>query len=207
MRVIVLASRKGGVGKSTLTSHLAVEAERAGAGPVAVIDTDEMQGLAQWWDARKAETPTLVRLAGALRQTADALAERGFKLLLVDTPPALTPAIAALVADADLVLVPCQASPDDLRAISSTVELVTRAKRPMIFIINRTKPRAKLTGEAAIVLSQHGTVAPVMVADRTDYAGAKSDGRTAPELNPDGPAAEEMAALWSYVAARLEIAA
>ena len=205
MRVIVLASRKGGTGKTTLTSHLAVEAERAGAGPVATIDADDMQGLAQWWDARKADAPTLVRLAGTLRQTADALAERGFNLLFVDTAPALTPAIAAMVSESDLVLVPVQPSPDDIRAISSTVELVTRAKRPMVFVINRTKPRARLTGEAAIALSQHGTVAPVMVADRTDYAGAKTDGRTAPELNPDGPAAEEMAALWSYVASRLEI--
>ena len=206
MRVIVLASRKGGAGKTTLASHLAVEAERAGAGPVAMIDADDMQGLARWWDARKADTPALVRLAGTLAETADGLAGRGFKLLFVDTPPALNPAVASLVTAADLVLVPVQPSPDDLRAIGSTVELVNRAKRPMVFIVNRTKPRARLTGEAAIALSQHGTVAPVMVADRTDYAAAKTDGRTAPELNPAGPAAEEMTALWSYIASRMEVA-
>lgn len=207
MRVIVFASRKGGVGRSTLTSHLAVEAERVGAGPVATIDTDDMQGLAQWWDARSANTPALVRLTGTLRQTAASLETRGFKLLFVDTPPALNASIAALVADAALVLVPVQPSPDDIRAVSSTIELVDRAKRPMVFVINRTKPRARLTGEAAIALSQYGTVAPVMVGDRTDYAGAKTDGRTAPELNPSGPAAKEMAALWSYIAGRLEAVA
>ena len=40
MRVIAFASQKGGVGKTTLVGHLAVEAEHRDAGPVALIDTD-----------------------------------------------------------------------------------------------------------------------------------------------------------------------
>ena len=61
MRTIILASRKGGAGKTTLTCHLAVEAERRGHGPVGIIDTDDMAGLAKWWDAREAESPVLAR--------------------------------------------------------------------------------------------------------------------------------------------------
>jgi len=45
MRTIVLASRKGGAGKTTLTGHLAVEATRTESGPVAVIDTDPQGSL------------------------------------------------------------------------------------------------------------------------------------------------------------------
>jgi chromosome partitioning protein len=73
-----------------------------------------------------------------------------------------------------------------------------------VFIVNRTKPRARLTGEAAIALSQHGTVSPAMLADRTVYAAAAIDGRTAPEVEPTGAAAAEVAALWTYIADRLE---
>ncbi len=40
MHVIAFASQKGGSGKTTLAGHIAVEAERRGAGPVALIDTD-----------------------------------------------------------------------------------------------------------------------------------------------------------------------
>jgi chromosome partitioning protein len=40
MQTIVLASQKGGAGKTTTARHLAVEAERQGEGPVALIDTD-----------------------------------------------------------------------------------------------------------------------------------------------------------------------
>jgi chromosome partitioning protein len=40
MIVVAVASQKGGSGKTTLSGHLAVEAERAGAGPVTLIDPD-----------------------------------------------------------------------------------------------------------------------------------------------------------------------
>jgi chromosome partitioning protein len=59
-----------------------------------------------------------------------------------------------------------------------------------------------LTAEAAVALRQHGTVAPTFVADRTDYAAAKTDGLTAQELNPGGKAAQEMRDLLAYVIGR-----
>ena len=45
MHVIAAVSRKGGVGKTTISGHLAVEAERLGDGPVALIDTDPQGSL------------------------------------------------------------------------------------------------------------------------------------------------------------------
>ena len=59
MQVIVFASQKGGVGKTTLTANLGVAAEIAGDGPAVLIDTDPQGSLAAWWNAREAETPAL----------------------------------------------------------------------------------------------------------------------------------------------------
>lgn len=205
MRTIVLASRKGGAGKTTLSCHLAVEAERVGAGPVAVIDTDQMAGLSKWWDARKAETPVLTRAEPDLPSALKLLHGHGFKLVFIDTPPALNDGVAETIAQADLVLIPVQPSPDDLRAVGVTVDMVRKAKKPLAFIINRVKPRVKLTGEAAIALSQHGVVAPHFVWDRTDYAAAKVDGLTAPEVDPEGRAADEIKLLWAYIVSRMEM--
>jgi chromosome partitioning protein len=66
MRIVVLASRKGGSGKTTLAGHLAVQAEMSGAGPVALIDSDPQGSLADWWNLRAAETPHFVQ-AGCRR--------------------------------------------------------------------------------------------------------------------------------------------
>ncbi|MEI9928676.1 MAG: ParA family protein [Sphingomonas sp.] len=45
MRVLAMASQKGGSGKTTLSGHLAVQAQRAGFGPVVLIDIDPQGSL------------------------------------------------------------------------------------------------------------------------------------------------------------------
>ena len=57
--------------------------------------------------------------------------------------------------------------------------------------------------EAAIALSQHGTVAPITLHNRLDYAASMIDGRTVMEVDPTGKSAVEMLQLWSYLADRL----
>ena len=56
MKVVAVASQKGGSGKTTLAGHIAVQAERMGAGPVAMIDTDPQGSLAEWWSGGPAES-------------------------------------------------------------------------------------------------------------------------------------------------------
>ncbi len=204
MKTIVIASRKGGAGKTTIATLLAVEAARAGAGSVAIIDLDPMRGLSLWWEARDAEAPVLVAADSTPKAALAAAKSTGAVLVLIDTPPAAAPVVAEVVALADLVLVPVQPSPHDLRAVGATVDLARKVKRPLVFVINRTKPRVRLTGEAAIALSQHGTVSPAMLADRAVYAAAAIDGRTAPEIEPTGASATEVAELWRYLTDRLE---
>jgi chromosome partitioning protein len=204
MRILAMVSQKGGVGKTTLGGHLAVEAERTGGGPVAVLDTDPQGSLAAWWNTRTAETPVFVRgeLANLQPQLAE-LERMGINLVIIDTPPAITDNIQTVVRLADLVVIPTRPSPHDLRAVGATVDLVESSGKPMVFIVNGATPRARITGEAAIALSQHGTVAPVTVHQRVDFAVSMIDGRTVGELDPASNSAREIAELWNYVNARL----
>lgn len=205
LRVLALASQKGGSGKTTLSGHLAVQAQRAGAGPVVLIDIDPQGSLADWWNEREAEMPafaqtTVARLASDLQ----ALRQQGFKLAVIDTPPAITLAIQSVIQVAELVVVPTRPSPHDLRAVGATVELCERSGKPLIFVVNAATPKARITAEAAVALSQHGTVAPVTVHQRTDFAASMIDGRTVMEVDPSGRSSQEVGALWDYVADRLE---
>ncbi|MGB7405532.1 MAG: ParA family protein [Pacificimonas sp.] len=205
MRVLAIASQKGGSGKTTLSGHMAVQAERAGAGPVVLIDIDPQGSLADWWNERESDAPafaqtTVARLATDL----EALRQQGFKLAVIDTPPAITVAIQSVLSVAELVVIPTRPSPHDLRAAGATVDLCDRAGKPLIFVINAATPRAKITYEAAVALSQHGTLAPVTLHHRTDYAASMIDGRTVMECDPQGKSAKEICDLWEYVADRLE---
>ncbi len=205
MRVLALASQKGGSGKTTLSGHLAVQAQRAGAGPVVLIDIDPQGSLADWWNEREAEMPAFAQTTVARLVTdLEMLRQKGFKLAVIDTPPAITVAIQSVLSVAELVVIPTRPSPHDLRAAGATVELCERAGKPLIFVVNAATPRAKITYEAAVALSQHGTVAPVTLHHRTDFAASMIDGRTVMEVEPDGKSAQEIEELWTYVADRLE---
>ena len=130
--------------------------------------------------------------------------EQGFKLAVIDTPPAITMAIQSVISVAELIVVPTRPSPHDLRAVGATVDLCERAGKPLVFVVNGATPKARITSEAAVALSQHGTVAPVTVHHRTDFAASMIDGRTVMEIDPDCRSATEIAALWNYVSDRLE---
>ena len=205
MRVLAFASQKGGSGKTTLSGHLAVQAERAGAGPVVLVDTDPQGSLADWWNERKAPTPAFAQTTVArLISDLDTLRAQGFKLAIIDTPPAITLAIQSVISVSELVIIPTRPSPHDLRAAGGTVEIAERAGKPLVFVINGAAVRARITAEAAIALSQHGTVAPVTIHQRTEFASSMIDGRTVMEVGPKGRSAGEIENLWQYLSDRLQ---
>lgn len=204
MKVLVLASQKGGAGKTTIAAHVAVAAELGGAGPAVLIDTDPQGSLSAWWNSREAGTPALASATLAeLPEKLAALAKAGFKLAVIDTPPAITEAIRDVVKLADLVLIPTRPSPHDLRAVGSTVDIAQEVARPFAFVVTQAKPTARLTVQAVAALSAHGAVAPAIVHDRVDYAASMVDGRTVQETDPKGRSASEIVALLSFVQERM----
>tara|TARA_B100001540_G_scaffold317049_1_gene348773 strand:+ start:728 stop:1426 length:699 start_codon:yes stop_codon:yes gene_type:complete len=202
---MAFASQKGGSGKTTLSGHVAVAAERAGEGPVVLVDTDPQGSLAAWWNEREDDSPAFAKTnISRLMTDLDDLRAQGFKLAIIDTPPAITLAIQSVIAVSDLVVIPTRPSPHDLRAAGATVELADRTDKPFVFVVNGATPRARITSEAAIALSQHGTVAPITIHQRTDFAGSMIDGRTVMELNDSSKSALEIDDLWDYLNDRLE---
>lgn len=73
------------------------------------------------------------------------------------------------------------------------------AEKPFLFVITQAKAQASIIAQTIAALSEHGRVAQAFVADRVSYAMALTGGRTAPELEPSSPAAEEVASLWRNV--------
>jgi chromosome partitioning protein len=153
----------------------------------------------QWWNLRTAELPLFVQAsAGGLRQVSKEIRASGIEFLFVDTPPHDADSVKSVAALADLVLVPAQPSPHDLRRAFATAEALKPLRKDIHFVLNAAK-RALVTTDAADTLSQSGTLAPVMVSHRVDFAASMVDGRTVQELDPHSPGAEKIRKLWDYV--------
>ncbi len=205
MLIIALASQKGGAGKTTLAGHLAVEAELSNAGPVALVDADPQGSLAEWWNARAADTPVFAHTSlSRLRDDVARMRDRGIRLLVIDTPPAITATIGEVISISDLVVVPVRPSPLDIRSVARTVVLVEQFDKPLVFVINGAHPTARITNQAVIALSQHGTLAPSIIHQRTDFAASMIDGRTVMEMPRKSRSVNEIVLLWEYLRKRLE---
>lgn len=202
MQVIVFASQDSGVGKTTLAGHLAVQAEYAARGPVAIMDADPRGDLARWWNLRAAAKPALVRSApDRLQADIESLRRAGFSLLVVDTGPGME-----------------GASPDSGRRLTDLADIVVTPVRlghagpagpaeecakPRIVIVNAVAPRSRITVEAAIALSQQGAVAPGAVHQQAAIPASMANGETVVETAPESPAADEIRKLWHYLDGRL----
>lgn len=205
MKVIAVSSQKGGSGKTTLAAHLAVEAERQGAGPVVLLDTDPQGSLSKWWNVRASETPALVQAdTGNLAAAIDELLGAGAELVIIDTPPAIVWTIVQVFKVADLIIIPVRPSPHDLAAAGTTVDLAKEYGKPTVFVVNGATHQARITGEAAIALSQHGRVVPTITHNRTAFAASMTDGRTVMEISASQRAEDEVKSLWEYLASRLD---
>ena len=198
MKTIVIANRKGGVGKTTLTRNLAV----AAGDQAAIIDLDPQGTLTDWLEAREAEYPTLIRGVTAENLTAaiDQLAGE-YRYLFVDTPPSGHSWLTDVIRAADLTLIPIKPSPDDLRAVGETLALLDTTGSNFAFVISQAINRARITEETARVLAQHGKVAPVNLHYRVAFA--ETAGNQGVTEAGDPRSRDEIQQLWKYTVTQL----
>lgn len=201
MRVLTIATRKGGSGKSTIGAALAAAAAQGGA-RVAVLDLDVQGSLTEWHSRREARDVDLISLRREpVSQALPRLVQQqGHDFLLIDTPGDFGPEITTAISVATIVLVPVRPTVVDLAAVSKTVESIKILEKKLVFVLSQTNTRSRSrTEEVSMALRAHGLVAPVEIVSRTDYQDAFLDGQGPTEYFPNGKAAEEVKQLWSYL--------
>lgn len=127
--VIAVVNQKGGTGKTTLALNLAAGLARRA--PTAVIDADPQRSISQWiaMAADDNDLPAVTQI-GAAPATAIAGLKQNHRYVVVDCPPAVQgPVIEAVMASADLVLIPVLPSPLDLWASVEIAALVGQARQ------------------------------------------------------------------------------
>lgn len=205
MKTIVFAASKGGVGKTTLCAALSAYASSKSKKKVAIIDLDPQGSLTGWWNSREATSPELIEAnAGSLNEKLAQAEASGYAYIFVDTPPGHMKTIETAIKSADFVLVPCQPSPVDIAAIGDTLAVIEDQGKAFAFVMNRVIARTRIGEQAILLLANHGKVAGIPIAQRTAFATAMTDGRSAPEVDGGKQAAEEIDALWKFVSSNLK---
>ncbi|MER2268211.1 ParA family protein [Methylobacterium oxalidis] len=199
MQVVVLASQKGGTGKSTLSASLAVAAREDGE-TVVIVDLDPQRSLADWHRVRTANDIVLRAMPSAELDEWIVQAHQvpGLSLLVIDTAGASEPGIDVALRNADFCLVPVRPSAFDLRAAGPTVQRVSALGRRFAFVLNAVSAVAQArTRDAIVALEITDLVAPT-IGDRVDFRDAVALGLGVTEVAPSGKGAAEIRSLWNW---------
>jgi chromosome partitioning protein len=208
--IVTFQNQKGGVGKTTLSLHLAHHLTLTGL-RVLLIDADP-QGSARDWLAARA-TPAPFAVVGLDRPTLHRDINRlheDYDAIVIDSPPRVTDIARSAILAADIVVIPVQPSPFDIWAAQDTVALINDAltfKETLktVFAINREivntaigrDVSATLTESAIPVLASH-------ISQRVAFAESIAQGQTVFEAQSDKKAVQEIEAFGHELLSHLE---
>ena len=214
MRVWTFSSQKGGSGKSTLSTQLAVHATECGE-RVLIVDVDP-QGSAEVWHQKRGvdRHPGALRcLPEKLAKVLDGAANLQQTLVMIDTAPHSDRHALVAMRAADLVIAPTQASLFDLAALQDTASLLDNAglKDRAVVVVNCVPPgkgEQAVFEEAKSVVSQYGLrICQSYVCHRRPFVTSTNEGKGVTEIGGAKAAADEIRALWLALNAFSPIAA
>ena len=202
--VFTIAQQKGGSGKTTLATNLAVGLAKVGR-QVAVLDTDPQGSLGRWFMERAERGDPGMDLSTASAWGASWEVKklgRECDDIVIDTPPKLDGDLRPAIKAADLVLVPVGPSQADVWALEAILDLCAREKKPALMVLTRVKEGTRVLGEVEGPLrGLRFPLAQARLGQRVAYAEALGGGWGVEER--PGPAAAEMGELREEILAAL----
>ena len=201
MAVVVIAGRKGGIGKSTIAGNLAGEFAAMGKS-VAALDADPQHSLAAWAGQGEGMLSQCVeKVSGGksddLRDKVRA-AQKAADIVLIDTPPGHQDVAYQAMLLADLALLPCGPSPLDLFPLKEALALALKAraerrsKKPRIrFVPSKVLKNTTLGRGLSSSLEQMGKKVLPEIGQRIVVAEAVMSGLTVQEYAPGSAAQTE----------------
>lgn len=198
--IIASVSVKGGAGKSTLATNLAAEYMRRGRS-VLLVDADP-QGTSRVWAEVAMENghkpPTVVAMGRDMHKPGqlDQIAAN-YDITIIDCPGREGAVVRSALVIADVVLIPCGASPADAWALQQSLEIIDEARtiRPnLIARVVITRRRATAIGKnARNDLAAVGVpLMPVELAERVAYQQAMGEGRGVTNMSGQPDATREI---------------
>lgn len=199
--IISVLNQKGGVGKTTLSVNIAAQLAAEGK-RVMLLDADPQGSSLDWAAAREVDSCfTVVGLPRATLHKEISKFVQDYDHIIIDGPPRVTDLARSAIMAADIVLIPVQPSPYDVWAAQEVVSLVDEARIykeniKSAFVVNRKIANTAIGRDVGEALATYNTkVLESTVTQRVIFAEAAAVGKAVFEIDANGSAANEIAAL------------
>lgn len=142
MPVIAVSNPKGGAGKTTSTLMVATYLAEHGAS-VCIVDADPRQPIVFWKNQGK--TKSTVEVVGGVKENTimdviDKLLSNQYQFVFIDLEGTASVMVSRSIALSDFVIVPVQASPEDVRAAGSAICAVLDEEK----VVRRSDPKKRI---------------------------------------------------------------
>jgi chromosome partitioning protein len=213
-RVIMSFIPKGGVGKTTIASHLLVAAANAGYS-VLGVDFDPQGSLMRWANDRE-KHPGYSQMShfdmgsAKIKDWQDVFAHaRNYDITVLDMPPSVEGVEAEIhdmTAAANFILMPTGTSKLDWEiAIDWMLRFKERGLKNVKFVLSKIPDRRRNSFQRTqALLSQHGLLMPAVLLQREDIANATDIGLTANDVS-DAKGNSEFSVLWNSVRQEIDL--
>lgn len=207
---LLVASGKGGSGKTSTSLNMAVYAVHEGL-RVVIVDLDRQATLTRWYKRRPDEAPSVTLWAGSMADASKAIREidalTTADMVVVDTPPGLDDhpeATRLLVERADFVLVPTTQGTADIDSVVEWMKFLRREKAHASFLMNKVQRNHTRYRNAKLRLNRAGPLCPVDVRLLDDIEATHDHGVGTCEFRRSR-GAEDFGAVWEYVKQQMQI--
>jgi chromosome partitioning protein len=212
--IVVVGGIKGGSGKTTVATHLAILCAQDGH-EVVLIDADDQETATDFTILRQARRAggagyTSLQLTGPVVRTETQRLTTTYDHLIIDTGGRDTTSQRAALTVADVLLVPCLPRSFDVWTLEKAASLLDemRLVNPTLrayAFLNRTDPRGQDNREAAAVLQDTPALQflDTPLGARKAFSNAAAQGLAVTELTPpDRKACQEIRTLCRALFAR-----
>jgi chromosome partitioning protein len=206
--IITFATIKGGAGKTTLATNLAVEFSKNKKTSL-IIDCDYKQGSSYQWFEKRDNDENLMAMEAFSIETLEKIIltakENSIDHVVIDTAGSDDNLVNKAIELSDYCIIPCGAGGFDIPSQKKTVDIVKKLKKKSSIILTKCVSTSNDEKNARLVLSGLGVnISKCKTTLLQAYKDAALFSQSVTELNQSSKASQEISEIYQWIIKKLK---